>query len=57
MRTLYYFCYMSVATQRFAGKAEEAPYRATYPIRIVTAASLFDGHDAEIGRASCRERV
>ncbi len=39
---------MSVATQRFAGKAEEAPYRATYPIRIVTAASLFDGHDAAI---------
>ena len=48
MRKLYYFCYMSVATQRFAGKAEEAPYRATYPIRIVTAASLFDGHDAAI---------
>jgi methylmalonyl-CoA mutase len=39
---------MSVATQRFAGKAEEAPYRSTYPIRIVTAASLFDGHDAAI---------
>ncbi|MCX7607076.1 MAG: cobalamin-dependent protein, partial [Bacteroidia bacterium] len=35
-------------TQRFAGKAEVQPYRSRYPIRIVTAASLFDGHDAAI---------
>jgi len=34
--------------QRFAGKAEAEPYRSQYPIRIVTAASLFDGHDAAI---------
>ncbi len=34
--------------QRFAGKAEVEPYRSQYPIRIVTAASLFDGHDAAI---------
>lgn len=39
---------MSVTVQRFAGKAEAAPYQAKYPIRIVTAASLFDGHDAAI---------
>lgn len=40
---------MSQATvQRFAGKAEVEPYRSRYPIRIVTAASLFDGHDAAI---------
>lgn len=38
---------MSVA-QRFAGKAEVAPYRSQYPIRIISAASLFDGHDAAI---------
>ncbi len=37
-----------VAAQRFAGKAEAEPYRSRYPIRIVTAASLFDGHDAAI---------
>ena len=49
-----------------------AAYRPTHKVRFVTAASLFDGHDAainimrrilqgmgveEIGRASCRERV
>jgi len=34
--------------QRFAGKAEAQPYTSRYPIRIVTAASLFDGHDAAI---------
>ncbi|MDW8236490.1 MAG: methylmalonyl-CoA mutase family protein [Bacteroidia bacterium] len=34
--------------QRFAGKAEAQPYKSKYPIRIVTAASLFDGHDAAI---------
>lgn len=27
---------------------EPTPYRAQYPLRIVTAASLFDGHDAAI---------
>ncbi|GIV24140.1 MAG: Fused isobutyryl-CoA mutase [Bacteroidia bacterium] len=35
-------------TQRFAGKAEAQPYKSRYPLRIVTAASLFDGHDAAI---------
>ena len=25
-----------------------APYKPTYKVRIVTAASLFDGHDAAI---------
>ncbi|MCS6895282.1 MAG: methylmalonyl-CoA mutase family protein [Bacteroidia bacterium] len=34
--------------QRFAGKAEAQPYKSRHPIRIVTAASLFDGHDAAI---------
>ena len=29
-----------------AGKTEE--YRAKYPVRFVTATSLFDGHDAAI---------
>ena len=28
--------------------AQEPPYKASHPIRIVTAASLFDGHDAAI---------
>ncbi len=28
--------------------AEQKPYTSQYPIRIVTAASLFDGHDAAI---------
>lgn len=42
---------MSQATtpgQRLAGKAEAQPYKSRYPIRIVTAAALFDGHDAAI---------
>ena len=38
-----------------------ANYRPVNKVRFVTAASLFDGHDAainiKIGRASCRERV
>ncbi|MCS7162183.1 MAG: hypothetical protein NZ958_02480, partial [Bacteroidia bacterium] len=34
--------------QRFVGKAEAQPYKSKYPIRLVTAASLFDGHDAAI---------
>ncbi len=39
---------MATATQRLAGKVEEVPYRSTHPIRVVSAASLFDGHDAAI---------
>jgi len=31
-------------------------YKAKHKIRFVTAASLFDGHDASCG-ASCRDRA
>jgi len=31
-----------------AGEAHAAPYKMKNPIRVVTAASLFDGHDASI---------
>lgn len=30
------------------GQQETAPYRPHYPVRFVTASSLFDGHDASI---------
>ena len=46
---------------------EQELYHPKQNVRIVTATSLFDGHDAainvmrrllqQIGRASCRERV
>jgi methylmalonyl-CoA mutase len=32
----------------FAATQEREPYRPTYPVRFVTASSLFDGHDAAI---------
>ena len=34
--------------QRFAGRPADEPYKPVNKVRIVTAASLFDGHDAAI---------
>src|SRR5215203_4385658 len=39
---------MAIATKPLAPNATQAAYPARYKIRIVTAASLFDGHDAAI---------
>ena len=39
---------MSTAESKSAAPAPSAPYRPENHVRIVTAASLFDGHDAAI---------
>lgn len=38
----------SVASERSSGAGALAEYRPTHKVRFVTAASLFDGHDAAI---------
>jgi methylmalonyl-CoA mutase len=37
-----------LATARKKTSAPPSPYRPRYPVRFVTAAALFDGHDASI---------
>ncbi|MCS7152944.1 MAG: hypothetical protein N2253_01390 [Bacteroidia bacterium] len=49
---------MSYATRhRFAGKAEARLRKSRYPIRLVTAASLFDGYDAALCSIGCIMRA